>query len=569
MPGLYGFTLRSSGDTGAPQRLDGMSDLLRHRPYYKQESCFLDEALCASRVHLNLQQTYPQPVTSSGVCIWLEGEFYNQSELAQLHQVKAENDAALLGRLYESKPDMSFLKGIDGHFAAVIYDKSRGLVHLIADRYGLRYLFYSVRGDQLAWAPETKAFLSVPGFSPAVDTEAVQNYFQYGHMTKDETWYKDVKLLDSGTVLTWNLKTKSASKHRYWWWSEIQPLPEKIDQDEIADELGRLFKQAVLDRCREGSRVGLTLSGGLDSRAILAAMPPTDKPIVAVTFGKHECPDIRFARMAAAEKGAVHKVYEITSKGWLDSRFEGVWITDGHMTLLDMHFFDVAEKMRDHMEFSMDGYLGDAVLGGGYQPGHLGWGGWNELEKIDNRGRRYIAEGGRLGNTFLLFDRYPFFNNKLMELSYAIPAIYRKDSAIYNRMLLRTFPKFFEKIPWQKTMLPIGASPLRLKAQKAGNWLRARAVNAARRLKIHLEMPNTGYASYQEWIRSEPARSQIGNLITSKDALLFQYVDRDLVIGEYNKHMAGENRSRPIALYATFEIWLQQVFASKHRRSWE
>ena len=81
----------------------------------------------------------------------------------------------------------------------------------------------------------------------------------------------------------------------------------KIDVDEVAEELGRLFIDAVNRRCNQKG-IGVCLSGGLDSRAILAAMPNRQEPIHTITFGKRGCDDIRIASKVAKIKGASHHV---------------------------------------------------------------------------------------------------------------------------------------------------------------------------------------------------------------------------------------------------------------------
>src|SRR5665648_996009 len=88
-----------------------------------------------------------------------------------------------------------------------------------------------------------------------------------------------------------------------------------------ADELGRLLIHAVAERAQPEERVAVSLSGGLDSRAIVAATAPRDEALPAVTFGRPGCVDIAIARRVAALKGACHEVVSITSDNWLAPRF--------------------------------------------------------------------------------------------------------------------------------------------------------------------------------------------------------------------------------------------------------
>ena len=332
----------------------------------------------------------------------------------------------------------------------------------------------------------------------------------------------------------------------------------KIDEDEVAEELGRLFVNAVRRRCTQEKDIGVCLSGGLDSRAILAAMPNRQEPIHAITFGKRGCDDIRIASKVAKAKGARHHVVLLTRKNWLLPRFEGVWLTDGQLNLRDMHIISIYQIARKYFTINLSGLLGDAILGGFYIREH-----WNVIEKITNTGRRFTREGIRLGESFIV-NREPFFDNKLMEFIMLIPESLRKNSYIYNKMLLKKFPEFYESIPWQRTSTLISGKPF----PKYVEWYR-RIKNKCLRELGHIGLIRYSnpypYADYPDWIRNEPARSIFEGIITHPNALYPEYIPREMVIQEWRKHLDGEDYSSNLCLYMTLEIWLQQVFVHKYR----
>src|SRR6185436_19713275 len=120
---------------------------------------------------------------------------------------------------------------------------------------------------------ELKGLLGLPGFSPTIDQNALRDFVGVGHMLGNRTWFDGVQVLSAATVLTWDLRNQTALERRYWSWDQVQPLSDNIDEREVLHELGDLFVAGVRRRCNDTAAVGLTLSGGLDSRAILAAMP--------------------------------------------------------------------------------------------------------------------------------------------------------------------------------------------------------------------------------------------------------------------------------------------------------
>jgi asparagine synthase (glutamine-hydrolysing) len=564
MPGLAGFTRAGGGSSEEARRaVERMRALLSHGESRHLDELFCDERVCASRTHTGLIQPQPQPFGEGGIHVWLDGEFYNREELEGLLPESAptpHTDPSLLLALYRHDDDFNFLKHIDGIYATIIYDAGRRRVHLISDRYGLRHLFWTTHGGGLAWASEVKAMLELPGFEPKIDEEALRDFFEIGHLSGDRTWFERVELLPSACVLTWKLEERSASTRRYWNAYGIEPLHEGTDAVELAGELGRLFRAAVERRSHAGERTGLKLSGGLDSRAILAAMPDHGATLHAVTFGKKNCEDARVAALAAAAKGARHHACEMNAGGWLQRRFEGVWWTDGELDLLHMHVTSILPGVRELFDIGLDGCGANGIIGDSWMEQGLSGPG----EYIEGRTRRFLVLGPATVRSFVE-ERLPFFDNKFVELALAAPVALKAHNALYRMMLLGTFPEFFESIPWQKTGSPI-------------TWPRPEEV---RRLKPLSELkekllyrlswyglanpPSRGYADYGAWMRQEPARTIFKDVLASRSALYAQYLPRERVEGELSKHLSGRDRAEYLCRVMTFEIWLRQVFEGKYR----
>ena len=327
-----------------------------------------------------------------------------------------------------------------------------------------------------------------------------------------------------------------------------------LDEKEIADELGRLFIDSVERRCRKNERVGIELSGGLDSRVILAAMPKGDHPINAVTFGIKESDDAQIARKVAKVKGIDHHFFEINQSNWLAPRLDGIWWTDGQMDVLHMHGIECLSQEKRLFDVCLNGFLGDALLGGSYFNDSK----WTTTEKFQNRGRRFINLGIKLGLIFME-TRIPFFSNRLMELTIAIPEKLRTDSHIYKKMLLRKFPKYFKNIPWQNTGHPIGRSKF---SQKLFNFSR-RVRNKVLRELGGKRSNSREYTDYPNWIRHEPAREIFAGVLKNTNALYPAYISRQQVLNDLDQHLNGKDRAEKLCRYLTFEIWLQQVFNGK------
>ena len=557
MPGLVGFTALQIEAPIALLRM--MQEAITHADFYAHDQFFIDQNIACSLTHINLPSHNPQPRSLEGLLLWLEGEIFNLDELA-IDSGLEPHDTGKILHLFKQERGLDFLRNVDGIFSGVLYDTENERVHLFSDRYGLRHLYLLKTQNGLAWASEVKALLHMPGFVPQIDTTAMQDFLNYGHFLGNHTWIQEIRLLSPGTILSWDLRTFSLQERLYWTWADISNQKVSGSTTEILEELGRLFVRAVRRRVRANERVGVTLSGGLDSRALLAAIPEIEHPIHTVTFGKPGCSDIMIAQIVANKKGAIHHVYDLDNSNWVSERFNGIWWTDGHVDLMHMHALAAIPKIRTHYEVNLNGFLGDAVLGGSY----LGDKTWSQTEKIHHRGRRFVAEAGRLGDVFLNYNRLPFFDNSLIEFTLSLPQELIKNSQLYNRMLLQRFPEYFQEIPWQKTGLPIGVSPQHLLIHKIISRGKRAGAKALRLVGIQHDNPDS-YVNYPQWIRQSPARGIFDQILRSPSALFQHYLPREKVIMELEKHLQGQDFSKQLCRYLTFEIWLQQLFSGNYR----
>ena len=559
MPGLVGFTDKFKiFDTNM---LLSMRSLLKHYDWYFDEELYSDNHIFASRTHLGLKKQGKQPQeVNDSIFSWMEGEFYNQEELKAIFNIESDSDFALLVAIYKKKRSFDFLRDIDGIYAAVIYDKQESTVHLISDRYGFKPLFWGIINDNLVWSSELKGFLGHKGFKINIDGKAIQQFFDSGYLLENRTWFDSIEIVPPSSVLSFDIINSKTEINHYWSWCDIKPIEGNIDEREIAEELGRLFKQAVRKRVNKGERIGITLSGGLDSRAILAAVPEDFKPLHTFTFGQNKCDDIRIAKTVSGIKSAEHHTLTLHSNNWLMSRIGGIWKSDGAFSLLHMHGMEFYDKYKQYIDFNLDGIWGD-VIGGLYinlapnQP---------EEYTARNRGRRFINQALILGESSLIHRR-PFTSNDLIELAFSFPKTLRQDSYIYKKMLLETFPEYYNNIPWQKTGYPISYNGMTEKLIVLKNFIINKLKRESRKIGVTFK-DKRDFTDYASWIRKEPAISFFQKVLLSKDAIYPEYIDMNGVHTHFRNHMDKKGDfHNELCLDSTFELWLQQIFEGKYR----
>jgi asparagine synthase (glutamine-hydrolysing) len=588
MPGLFGYWSRERRDI-APGLIAGMAAPMRHQPgLLAEHRSFLGFA--AGRVHLGFLQPGQQPRIDRGErhALWLDGEIANLRELAGQFRLDAKepgDDASCVLSMYD-KVGWSFLHGADGIFSIALYDLREHRLTLVSDRHGLRPLYWMNTPSAFAFAGEVKALLpALPG-PLRIDPLAVRDWFSFGYLMENRTWIAGIELLPAATIL--DITPDGVKQTRYWSWQKIPAAIEEKDGETIIEEIGRLWKRAVARRAARG-RIGQFLSGGLDSRAILAALPPLDRPYQTVTFGTRQCDDARIARLASVRAGVPNHLVELNTRNWLQRRVEALWRTDGMGRLLDLHGSRATTSLSQHFDIHLHGFLGDATIGGSYaQEGDTAvyWrsmilqkvtsplqmpGALDHLERLHASSgitpERFLLEqrGRRLVNTGLISlssfveARLPFYDADLLSLVLAIPGPMRAGSAIYNRMLLRHFPALYRDIPWQRTGKPIQAST----TQKEAGMPAAGVGRMARHLLGNLLAASPArtrrFADYPAWLRSAPGHGLATRLLLDRDPRFAQYIDRDAAQRITREFMESRNDGLLAAfgMLLSFELFLR------------
>jgi asparagine synthase (glutamine-hydrolysing) len=397
-----------------------------------------------------------------------------------------------------------------------------------------------------------------------------------GQLPPNQTWLSHVEQLPPATRLTCRLKDNTQSRERYWHWHELAPLIDKTSLPDLADELGHRFCAAV-KRQSQTPQIGLVLSGGLDSRALLAAMPDGTRTF---TFGQENSPDVTIAAQVAGLKKASHDIWPLDAKNWLCPRIVGNWSLDGALNVLHMHGVEHMHKLAEDIRLCFNGAGGDGLVGGGhlFAPNELvpylkntlhlnldnhpsvfnavretfNRTGSSHAFYIDWRMRGFTIHGPRLCQFAGLDFRIPFLDNTIQEFLYAVPLEFKLHNKLYKHMLLSTFPDYFNTIPYQATGYPISWS----------NW----AIKGAKALKKwQQKTPEKSFASYADWLRESPARSFFETHLCDPKALMFDYCSSAPVLSLWQAHLQGENHAEMLGRYLTLELYLQQLYKQKYR----
>lgn len=532
MPGLYGFLSSNGTDgTASAEALDNLLQSGAHHPDHAVEGRLREGGIASGLLLRRGGTGGGHCIVPGGIHVWLDGEAYGEHG-----PLPFEETAARLA--HRDLPH-----ALNGNFAAVLLDPARNLLRFVTDPFGLKYLYLRAEPEP-AWCGELSGFLALPGAPPALDPGCARQILRHGHPLGGATWFQGVELLEPGLVVTFDRNAGTWSRQRYVRFEDLRPARPVRSREHAAAETGRLVRRAVERRAAGSGRPGITLSGGLDSRALLAALPAG---VIAetVTFGVPGCADVRIAARAAAVRGAPHAAFPLGDEGWLRERARRVPLTDGHISILDLHGMEWLPEIESRMDVCLHGFLGDALTGGSY----LDRKGFSLTGQYRHRGRRFILQALHYGGTRLIY-RTPFLDLELAGMTLSLPREWLRGSRLYNAALLREFPEYFRDIPWERTGLPISSPPWRL-ALRRGTMRAQRLLQRASG-----RGPSPGYADYPGWMRRGADADYLRSHL-DRDALLHRLVPPEETVERLRGHFAGADHSADLGRRLTIEIWLR------------
>jgi asparagine synthase (glutamine-hydrolysing) len=215
----------------------------------------------------------PMATDDRAFVITYNGELYNfldlRHELEGLgHQFRSRTDTEVVLHAYVEWGERC-VERFNGMFAFAVHDKRRREVFLARDRYGVKPLYLAQAGGALLFASEIKSFLEHAEFRAKISLPHLLEYFTFQNIFSDGTLFAGVRLLPPGRSLAVSLHDGTQRERTYWDF-DFSERPGNESDEEYAEELDRLFRQAVERQLVSDVPVGAYLSGGMDSGSITA-----------------------------------------------------------------------------------------------------------------------------------------------------------------------------------------------------------------------------------------------------------------------------------------------------------
>ncbi len=215
----------------------------------------------------------PMQTEDGAYCVTFNGEIYNYREIRQDltrrgHRFRTQTDTEVILHSYQEWGE-GCLQKFNGMWSFALWDHARRSLFCARDRFGVKPFYYAVHGGRFYFASEIKQILQASAMPRAAKSRVVSYFLEWGLVDSSaDTFFENVHQLPGGHWLKLDLTDPLTPVIGRFWELRISPETE-VPVEEAAQKFRDRFQNAVKLRLRSDVPVGVALSGGLDSSAVL------------------------------------------------------------------------------------------------------------------------------------------------------------------------------------------------------------------------------------------------------------------------------------------------------------
>jgi asparagine synthase (glutamine-hydrolysing) len=369
MPGIVGLVTQMPRQR-AESELRRMVESIRHESFY-ETGTWIDESLgiyvgwaarrgsfCDAMPLLNER--------GDKILIFSGEEFPSGDTVENLRSRghRIDNGAASY-LVHVAEEDPSFPAGLNGRFHGLLVDRAKGISTLFNDRYGMHRLYQHQSREAFYLACEAKAILAVRPELRSIDPKALGEFVSCGCVLENRSLFKGIGVLPPGSA--WILQKNSAAQQRSYFDPKEWESQEILDPEKYYAELRDVFAR-TLPRYFEGEeRIGMSITGGLDTRMIMAWHQAAPGTLPCFSFGGpyRDNQDVLLGRKIAEACKQPHEIIPVGDQFLKDfSRYaeRTVYLTDGCADVSRSADLYANEQVRKIAPVRMTGNYGGEVL---------------------------------------------------------------------------------------------------------------------------------------------------------------------------------------------------------------
>lgn len=353
--------------------VEQMMGRLHHRGP-DDEGVYVDTNVALGHTRLSIidLSTGKQPLSNEDRTVWIvfNGEIYNfkslkQDLLARGHVFATNTDTEVIVHLYEEYGE-ECLQHLRGMFAFGLWDTRKRKLLLARDRVGIKPLYYFMTNETLIFASEIKALIVDPIVKREVDPQAVAKFLAFSYTPGFETLLRNIWKLEPGHYL---VSQHGRVQVKQYWDLEFSTAPRNGNFDAAVDELIELLRETVRDHMISDVPVGVLLSGGVDSSALLSfIVEETGQNVSTFTIGfeGEKFADERYyARLVASSFGNKHHEMSIKADDFLAFLPKYVWHMEEPVCEPPaVALYYLTRLAKEHVKVLISGEGGDEAFAG-------------------------------------------------------------------------------------------------------------------------------------------------------------------------------------------------------------
>lgn len=293
------------------------------------------------------------------------GEDYSRCSSLAPMAVRSDGQDGREYLLQRRHNDHAFPASLNGRFQGLLIDRPGGCVLLFNDRYGMHRLYYHESADAFYFAAEAKAILAVCPELRRVDARGLGEFVSCGCVLENRSLFEGIQILPPGSAWTFR-PNASVQKGVYFQpseWEEQTPL----EYEAYYEELKSVFTRNLPRYFEGGERIAMSLTGGFDTRMIMAWQKRPAGMLPCYTFGSafRDNRDVIIARKIARACGQPYQV--IVAGGDLLGGFpkyaeRTVYLTDGCAGVISAPVLYSNIRAREIAPSRMTGNYGDQII---------------------------------------------------------------------------------------------------------------------------------------------------------------------------------------------------------------
>lgn len=376
MPALTGILSKYN----KPDNLYYLNKMLNCLIY---EDNYLWKLYIDKKIFLWLAWTYYKEENSINFPIWNEKKdiyiiftgtlFISVDELNVLkskgHKIENSNYNWVI-HLYEDD-EKAFFEKINGQFAGILVDHRKNVIYLFNDRYGMGRIYYKEVENQIFFSTEAKSLLEIFPDTRSFDPYSLSELLVCGCTLKNNSLFKGISILPPASV--WKFEQGlSCEKRRYLHNgykndSRLLNRTQKIDEDYYYQIIKSTLRRIIPKYFITGKTIGISLTGGKDTRILLSLAQLENVDIKGYTFCSQyrENRDAKIGSIISKHLNIPFSIIKLSDdflKSFPDLAEKTIYITDGLMDVSGAPDLYANKIAREIAPIRLTGNYGQEIL---------------------------------------------------------------------------------------------------------------------------------------------------------------------------------------------------------------